>query len=67
MQLYTMAHNNALVFCRKIGDIGMFVYKIKLFVVLWIATAYDGQDVTICKQPYCVLRKVDKDMIKFSM
>ncbi len=30
-------------------DIGMFFYKIKLFVI-WIATAFE-QDVTICKQP----------------
>jgi len=40
----------ALVFCHKIIDIGSFVYKIKLFVVIWIATAYNEQDVTICKQ-----------------
>jgi len=38
-------------FLSKIGDIGMFVYKIKLFVVIWIVTAYNEQDVTICKQP----------------
>jgi len=36
-----MNYCNILVFCWKIGDIGMFVYKKKLFVVIWIATAYN--------------------------
>jgi hypothetical protein len=37
-------------FRRKIGDIGTFVDKMKLFVAISIAkTAYDEQDVTICK------------------
>jgi len=43
----TMAHSHLLVFCRKIGDTGTFIYKIKSFNGVWIATAYDAQDVTI--------------------
>jgi len=39
------------VFCQKNGDIGTLINKIKLFVVIWISTAYNEQDVTICKQP----------------
>ena len=43
-QLFLHNYCHLLVFCHKIGDIDMFVYKIKLVGVIWIANAYNEQD-----------------------
>ncbi len=41
----TLWHTTNANYWFSVGDIGTFVYKIKLFVAIWIALANDEQDV----------------------